>query len=143
MIPNQIKIHRVHPDARIPTQGSKEAAGYDLYATEDCEIPPKEWRTSPTGIVLGIPTGYYGKIEARSGMAVKDGISTLAGVIDSDFTGPIKVVLMNHSFVTKTVRKGDRVGQIIFLKHECPELVEVGTIQHTERGSAGFGSTGK
>ena len=128
---------------KIPVRSSTEAAGYDIFArlNEDLTIPAGEQRLIPGGFKMRIQKGYYGKIEARSGLAFKHGIRIGAGVIDSDFLGEIGVVFCNHSKSDYTVKNGDRVAQIIFLKHETPVLVEQ-KLSKTERGEGGFGSTG-
>lgn len=143
MIPNTIHIQLLHREATAPTQGSSGAAGFDLYSIVDLELPPQEWRAIDTGVALAIPEGYYGKIESRSGLAFREGITAIAGVIDSDYRDAIKVILLNNSFRGFRVRKGDRIGQIVFLKHESPELVVVQELNSTERGTGGFGSTGR
>jgi dUTP pyrophosphatase len=89
-----------------------------------------------------LPNGVYGRVAPRSGLAVKHGIQVGAGVVDPDYTGEVKVVLFNHGDKDFEVKKGDRVAQLILERCETPEVEEVGTVEDTERGAGGFGSTG-
>jgi dUTP pyrophosphatase len=142
MIPDHVQIQLNHFNAKKPTKGSEHAAGYDLFAIEEMTIRKGQWAAVETGVALQIPPGYYAKIEARSGLAAKRGIETLAGVIDSDFRGSIKAILLNNCDLDFIIHAGDRVAQIIFLKHESPELVEVNFLSASQRGQNGFGSSG-
>lgn len=125
-------------------RGSSNAAGYDLKAIESGSISPLSRSIIRTGIRVEIPVGYYGRVAPRSGLAVKNGINVLAGVIDSDYRGEIMVVLHNtdqhHSY---HYEKGDRIAQLII--ETCHHLVieYVDSLESTERGKDGFGSTGK
>lgn len=134
-----------------PTYGSFEAIGLDLRldlgAPDAPPVPihPRGMRRMPTGLVVAIPAGHYGRIAPRSGLAVKHGIDVLAGVIDSDYRGEIQVILINHSDQTVHFRHGDRIAQLILEKATRPKLVAVDRIEdlgNTERGAGGFGSTG-
>ena len=118
-------------------------AGADLKASEDTVIPSKGRCLVSTGISMAIPIGYVGLIWPRSGLAVKHGIDSGAGVIDSGYRGEIRVLLFNHSESDFEVVKGDRIAQILIQKIESPQFVQVETLDETERGSGGFGSTGK
>jgi dUTP pyrophosphatase len=125
-------------------QNAKEGdAGSDLRASEELIIPSKGRCLVPTGISIAIPRGYVGLIWPRSGLAVKHGIDSGAGVIDSGYRGEIRVLLFNHSDVDFKVVKGDRIAQILIQKVETPQFVQVETLDETERGAGGFGSTGK
>ncbi|KRE33273.1 dUTP diphosphatase [Paenibacillus sp. Soil724D2] len=137
----QIKFKKLHPDAQIPTRGTEEAAGLDLYALEDCEI----WDQASirTGIMCEIPKGYFGKVEARSGLSFKNGIETGAGVIDSDFRGEIGVKLYNSKMEVYVVKKGQRIAQMIIQPYLMCTPVEAEIDTDTERGANGFGSTGR
>jgi len=118
-------------------------AGLDLCSSEDLAIPPGQRKAVPTGIAVEIPDGYYGRVAPRSGLAVKHGIDVLAGVIDSGYRGEIRAVLLNtDSEKTFEVRRGDRIAQLIVERHYNFELEEAENLSHSDRGSAGFGSSG-
>ena len=110
---DNIQVRKIKPDAKIPSKGSKRAAGRDLHANEDSVVPHMGRRLIGTGISLGLPEGTYGRIAPRSGLALHNGITTGAGVIDADYTGEIKVLLMNTSNDEYRVQKDDRIAQII------------------------------
>lgn len=132
--------------AKTPTRASTGSAGYDLAAAEDVVIEPNTWKGVDTGIILQIPTTEcYARIAPRSGLAFKRGIDVLAGVIDSDYRDSIKVILMNHGPTPFTIKAGDRIAQFIIERVLTPNLVEIphGHLTSTERGTGGFGSTGK
>lgn len=129
-------------DARVPSREGK-AAGYDAYATSNVAIPPGGRALISTGLKIAAPSGTYIRIAPRSGLAWKHGIQTGAGVVDEDYRGEIKVLLFNHGAEEFQVNKGDRVAQLIFEKIVTPELMVVPSLDDTERGEGGFGSTGK
>lgn len=124
-------------------RGHEGDAGIDLIANENVTIPSGRSVAVHTGISFKIPDGMYGKIESRSGLATGQGIHHIAGVIDSGYRGEIIVGLENRGRGSYDVLKGDRIAQIIFQKYEALEPVCVETVStKTERGEAGFGSTG-
>ena len=137
-----LRVKKLNQNATLPTRGSGGAVGYDLYSTEEVVVPPTHRALVGTGIAIVLPVGVYGRVAPRSGLAVKHGIQVGAGVIDPDYTGEIKVVLFNHGDKDFEVKKGDRVAQLILERCETPEVEEVGTVEETERGAGGFGSTG-
>ncbi|MBW0535395.1 hypothetical protein O181_075110 [Austropuccinia psidii MF-1] len=137
-----LQVQRLSSNATLPTRGSKAAAGYDLYASADTLIKKDGRAIVPTDIVIALPPSTYGRVAPRSGLAVKYGIDTGAGVIDEDYRGPVGVVLFNHGDQDFQVRKGDRVAQLIIEKILTPEVTEVQSLTETERGAGGFGSTG-
>ncbi len=137
-----MQVRLLSKDARIPTRGSAEAAGYDLYASDDVRIQHGSRAVVSTGIALKIPAGHYGKIESRSGLALNNGLIALAGVIDSDYRGEVKVILANISSETITILTGTRVAQIIIVPYVNPDIMLVDSLEVTQRGSGGFGSTG-
>lgn len=139
----KMNIHLNDDNAKLPTRGSNESAGYDLYSSEDGIILPYSHKLISTGITLEIPKGYYGKIAPRSGLAYKNGIDIFAGIIDSDYRGVIKCILYNSSNTEFKYNIGDRIAQIIFHKHEIYEFNIIEHINETDRSSKGFGSTGK
>lgn len=126
-----------------PKRSTSGAAGYDIYSAESQAIFPNERYAFKTNLFLKIPEGYYGRICPRSGLAVKSGIDVLAGVIDSDYIGEIKVVLINLGQYPEKINVGDKIAQIIFQKYEIVSFEEVDDLSKTDRGDNGFGSTGR
>lgn len=141
-LPDVLQVQRLSDNATIPTRGSKFAAGYDLYASADMVILKGGRTVVPTDITIAVPPSTYGRVAPRSGLAVKHGIDTGAGVIDEDYRGPVGVVLFNHGDQDFEVKKGDRIAQLVIEKITTPEIREVQTMTETERGAGGFGSTG-
>jgi dUTP pyrophosphatase len=143
----KINVKLLRPGAQMPTYGSVEAAGADLYACLDATvtIQPGQTVLIPTGFALEVPKGCAGLVYARSSMAVKRGLAPAnkVGVIDSDYRGEIKVVLLNHGKETQIVEHGERVAQFIITPVLTPAYEEVEELTDTQRGTGGFGSTGK
>jgi len=135
-------IKKLVVNARTPTRGSKFSAGYDLYSAENITVKAKNRSLVSIGLAIKVPEGYYGRIASRSGLAVKYGIDVGAGVIDSDYTGPVKVLLFNHGDEDFVVSEGDRVAQLIIEKIGHLNINVVNELTETIRGSGGFGSTG-
>lgn len=128
--------------AKMPTKGSDASAGWDLYADTDMMIEPNlKIHKVPTGIKIGLPTGTYGSIRPRSGLASKN-ITTDAGVIDRDYTGEVKVMIRNFSGIPFHVKKGDRIAQMVVECISEHAIEQVHTLEDTLRGNNGFGSTG-
>lgn len=144
----EIKIKKLYKNAVIPTRGSGEAAGYDLYAClggfEECEISPNTTMKIGTGIAAEIPNGYFGAVFARSGLAAKKGLrpANCVGVIDSDYRGEIMVALHNDTKYTQTIKAYERIAQLVILPYLNVSFKEVDELSDTERGEGGFGSTG-
>lgn len=142
----KVKIKKLDPEAKIPVYGSEFSAGADLFALTggDVVLMPGETAVIPTGIALEIPEGWTGLIFARSGLATKSGLAPAnkVGVIDSDYRGEIKVALHNHSDKPGTVKRGDRVAQLVIVPYLKADFFEADGLEDTERGSGGFGSTG-
>jgi dUTP pyrophosphatase len=134
-------VKRNFDDALIPTRGSEHSAGYDLYSYEENSILSGETKLFNTGISFTVPEGTYGRIAPRSGLS-KKGLLVNAGVIDRDYTGPVKVMLHNLSHDTYIVKKKDRIAQLILEKIKVSTIEEVEELVKTDRGSGGFGSTG-
>ena len=140
----QINVKKLSENATIPSQGTSFAAGYDLYAAEDAVVVCGTRKLIKTNISMEINPGYYGRIAPRSGLAYKNGIDILAGVIDSDYRGDIGVILYNtDKNIDFTVKKGDRIAQIIFEACYTATLNNVDNLDNTLRQAGGFGSTGK
>lgn len=144
---DKIRVKRLCREAILPTYGSKYAAGADLYACLEAPVTvqPGETFWVSTGISLEIPQGYAGLIYARSSMGAKRGLAPAnkVGVIDSDYRGEVRVVLLNHSKEPQTIAPGERVAQLVITPVFTPGFEEVQELNDTERGSGGFGSTGK
>jgi deoxyuridine 5'-triphosphate nucleotidohydrolase len=139
----QINVKKLSDFATIPTQGTKFAAGYDLYAAEDAVVVCGSRKLIKTNISMEITPGYYGRIAPRSGLAYKSGIDVLAGVIDCDYRGDIGVILYNtDKNIDFTVKKGDRIAQIIFEACYTATLNTVENLDNTLRQGGGYGSTG-
>lgn len=143
-MPCQFKVATVHANAVIPTRATSGSAGLDLSSVEDVVIPPSSWKSISTGIIVSIPVDAYARIAPRSGLAFRHGLAIGAGVVDSDFRGPIKVIMFNHGATEFAVKTGDRIAQLILEKIYTidPVLVIPSEIDETSRGSGGFGSTG-
>ena len=141
-----MKIKRLNNIATIPTRGSSEAAGYDLYSTSefDIEIPRHETVKIDTGIAVEIPKGCFGAIFARSGLATKKGLrpANAVGVIDSDYRGPLVVALHNDSNIAQYIGAKERIAQLVIIPYKEVEFEEVDELENTDRGDGGFGSTG-
>lgn len=143
----KIKTKKINKKAIIPTRGSEYSAGMDLYACLDNEIyiSPHETTLIDTGIAIELPKKTFGAICARSGLATKEGLAPAnkIGIIDSDYRGEIKVALHNHSNISRHIKNGDRIAQLIIIPYIPVNLIEVDNLNETERGDYGFGSTGK
>ena len=142
-----VKVKKLSPNAILPTYGSAEAAGADLYACLDAPvtIQPGETAWIGTGIALEVPKGCAGLVFARSSMGAKRGLAPAnkVGVIDSDYRGEIRVVLLNHGKEAQTVEHGERVAQFLITPVLTPAYEETEELSDTSRGIGGFGSTGK
>ena len=128
--------------AKMPTKAHKSDAGYDIYAPEAFGVAPKHSWTIDTGVHMVIPEGYVGFLKSKSGLNVKHGL-TGEGVVDAGYTGSIQVKLYNDSAAPYIFEKGDKVIQIVILPIPETELVQVDSLEETERGSNGFGSSGR
>lgn len=156
----QVPTKKLTRHSTLPKYGSAGAIGADLFAdfTDDVGsvyvLAPGERRLFKTGIAMAIPEGYYGRVAPRSGLAVKQGIMVLAGVIDSDYRGEIGVILFNSGFIHNKpsgtivpaddviIKHGDRIAQIIFERADVAHLKVVDELEDTARDAGGFGSTG-
>lgn len=143
---NSVRVKKLNPAATLPAYGTPGAAGADLYAClpEPVVIAPGETFWVPTGLSLEIPSGYAGLVFARSSMGAKRGLAPAnkVGVIDSDYRGEVRVVLLNHSRQNQTVSPGERVAQLLITPVLAPAFVLADELEQTQRGSGGFGSTG-
>jgi dUTP pyrophosphatase len=139
---NKLRFRRLHPEARLPTRGSRHAAGLDLYSIEAVTIEAGGRAGVRTGLAVAIPTGFYGRVAPRSGLAVRHGIDLLAGVIDGDYRGEIICAVINHGSEPFVAEKGTRIAQLIVEAIITPEPVWADELDETDRGARGFGSTG-
>lgn len=141
-----IRVKKVRENAKLPSYGSAEAAGADLYACLDDAVTVKPGETIwiPTGIALEVPKGCAGLIYARSSLGTKRGLAPAnkVGVVDSDYRGEIQVVLYNHSTIAQTIDHGERIAQFLITPVLTPEYIESDALSDTDRGAGGFGSTG-
>jgi dUTP pyrophosphatase len=126
----------------LPAYSAAGAAGPDLVAAEEVTLAPGAWASVGTGLSLEIPSGHVGLVWPRSGLAVRHGIDTLAGVIDSDYRGEMRVVLVNHGREPYRIAAGDRIAQLLLQRVERAEMVR-GDLADSARGAGGFGSTGR
>ena len=142
-----IKIKKLDEKAMVPTYGTPFSAGADLYACtdEDITINPGETVFVHTGLSIEIPEGYAGLVYARSGLASKKGLAPAnkVGVVDSDYRGEMMVALFNHSKEAKTVSNGERIAQLVIAPYITANFIVSDELSDTDRGSGGFGSTGK
>jgi dUTP pyrophosphatase len=127
----------------VPAYASVGAAGADLRASEAVDIPPGDRAAVPTGLRLQLPSSHVGLVWPRSGLAVRHGIDTLAGVIDSDYRGEVRVVLVNHGERAFRIAAGDRIAQLLVQRVERVTFVATRALEDTDRGAGGFGSTGR
>lgn len=131
----------------LPSYETAYAAGMDLRAAldEPVSLAPMERKLIPTGLYIALPQGYEAQIRPRSGLAFKHGITVLnsPGTIDADYRGEIKVLLINYGTAYFEIKPGERIAQMIVAKHETVSWNQVTTLDETERGAGGYGSTGK
>ena len=142
----EVRIKKLNENAIIPTRGSRESAGYDLYACCDdvVAIEPHKTEKIGTGLAIQPPKGYFGAIMARSGLATKNGLrpANCTGVCDQDYSGEYIVALHNDTNYLQVINPGDRIAQLVFLPYIDAEFYEVNKLNKTGRGDGGFGSTG-
>lgn len=144
MVETFVKL--THENAIMPTKGSEDAAGWDLYAVDDYCIWPQETKMVETGVVFELPKGTFGGLFSRSGLSTKKSLILVngVGVIDSDFRSSVKVPLFNVGNERQWIKKGDRIAQLVILPYaNLVRLVLSDKLSETERGSGGFGSTGE
>lgn len=144
---DKINVKLLRAGAKLPTYGTAEAAGADLYACleEPVTVLPGQTVFVPTGFAMEVPVGCAGLIYARSGLACKRGLAPAnkVGVIDSDYRGEVIVALHNHGSQPQTIEHGERIAQLVITPVFTPGFCQVTELENTQRGSGGFGSTGK
>ena len=139
---------QLNDGARLPVYSSAQAAGADLCAClgngRTMTLEPHRWALVPTGMRIALPEGFEAQVRPRSGLAAKSGITVLnsPGTVDSDYRGEVKVILINHSDVPFVINDGDRIAQMVIARHETASFAVVPSLEDTERGEGGFGSTG-
>jgi dUTP pyrophosphatase len=141
-----LNFTRLSEDAREPSRAHDGDAGFDLYAVEPASIAPGERASVGTGIALAIPEGWAGLVLPRSGLASRHGITlpNAPGLIDAGYRGEVRVLLLNTDAREPfEVAPGDRIAQLVLVRHESPELIEVASLEETVRGAGGFGSSGR
>lgn len=137
-----LRFKQLEPSAVLPRRGSAHAAGLDVCSIEDIEIGPKQRLLARTGLAVAIPPGFYGRIAPRSGLAAKNGLDVLAGVIDSDYRGEVCCLLYNTSDEVIKLAAGSKICQLLVEQIITPEAVWATDLDETARGAGGFGSTG-
>lgn len=149
----QLRVKLLHPESKVPTYGSEEAAGADLYVNlkltvgiplaDEYALAPGESKLFKTGVAVEFMPGTYGDIRGRSGLAFKNGIAVLGGIIDSDYRGDIGVILLNTLDEPLVIKHGDRIAQMIITPYVRGIFELAESLDDTNRGEDGFGSTGK
>jgi dUTP pyrophosphatase len=140
-----LEITLLHPDAVPPARSRSGDAGFDLRATERVSIPQEGRRLVGTGVAIALPEGVAGLVTPRSGLAIEHGLALLnaPGLIDPNYRGEIKVILHNTGDRRYTVEAGDRIAQLLLVPYWAPEIEMVDELSPTDRGSSGFGSSGR
>jgi dUTP pyrophosphatase len=138
----ELKVKRIHPDARLPLYGHPGDAGLDLFAVAPVDLEPGRAEAVPTGIQMAVPKGYVGLIWDKSGISLA-GIHRLAGVVDAGYRGEVKVVLINLGRESFRVEKGMKIAQILVQPVSEMQVRETRELDATRRGEGGFGSTGR
>lgn len=139
----KLKVKKTHPDAKLPQYATAGDAGMDLFASEAITLNPGEFIGVSTGVAMEIPDGFVGLIWDKSGLSIKNGLKQMGGVIDSSYRGEVKVGMVNLSDKKFTFEKGHKVAQMLIQKVEHVDIEEAEELSDTERGTGGFGSTGK
>lgn len=137
-----VRVQKLDENAHVPDYAHDSDAGCDLYANESVSIAPHERALVKTGIAMAIPEGFAGLVWDKSGLAVRNGLHRLAGVIDAGYRGEIQVALVNLGSEPVAIAKGQKIAQMLFQKIEHAQLELVSELDDTSRGKGGFGSTG-
>lgn len=139
-----LRFKKIHPAAVLPAYAHEGDAGMDVRSVDDVEISPGSRALVHTGLVMMLPRGYEAQVRPRSGLALKHGVTVLntPGTIDEGYRGEVGVILANFGDAAFSVKKGDRIAQIVVAPVTRADIVETGEVDGTERGGGGFGSTG-
>jgi dUTP pyrophosphatase len=142
---DQLEVKLLHPDARPPVRGREGDAGYDLSCVESFVLRPGERKMVPTGVAIALPPGVAGLVTPRSGLAIRHGIACVnsPGLIDPNYRGELRVILVNHGEEMYRAHAGDRIAQLLLVPYFAPDMVVVDELPETERGEHGFGSSGR
>jgi dUTP pyrophosphatase len=142
---DQLEVKLLHPEARAPMRGREGDAGYDLSCVESFVLRPGERKLVPTGVAIALPEGVAGLVMPRSGLAHRHGIACVnsPGLIDPNYRGELRVVLVNHGDEMWRAHAGDRIAQLLLVPYWAPELRVVDELPGSERGADGFGSSGR
>ena len=139
---DSLSFERLEPRAVLPTRGSPLSAGLDIYCIDELRIEARGRRRARTGLAVSIPEGFYGRLAPRSGLAAEQGLDVLAGVIDADYRGEIICLLYNTTDEAIVLPEMSKICQLIIERIITPLPVWAEQLEKTERGVAGFGSTG-
>lgn len=139
----KLKIKKLREDAMIPSFNHDTDAGLDMYSVDEVLVAPQERKAVDTGIALELPKGHAGLVWDRSGLALKEGIITMGGVIDEGYRGEIKIIVYNMTDQYYQIKKGDRIAQMLIQKVEHPKIEVTGMLSESDREAKGFGSSGK
>ncbi len=137
----ELKVKRIHPDAKLPVYGHPGDAGLDLFAVADRELAPGEVFAVPTGVRVAVPPGHVGLVWDKSGISLNR-VHRLAGVIDAGYRGEVQVVMINLGGTPFAIRKGMKIAQMLVQPVTSVTVVESDALDDTSRGQGGFGSTG-
>ncbi len=142
---DQLEVKLLHPQARPPARGREGDAGYDLSCVEPFVLRPGERRMVATGVAIALPPGVAGLVMPRSGLAHRHGIACVnsPGLIDPNYRGELRVILVNHGEEMFRAHAGDRIAQLLLVPYWTPELRVVDELPESERGDGGFGSSGR
>jgi dUTP pyrophosphatase len=140
----ELRLRRLDPSIALPSYARDGDAGLDLRAAHDAMLEPGARSVIGTGLAVAIPAGFAGFVLPRSGLALSHGVTVLnaPGLVDAGYRGELKVLLVNHGAAPLTVRRGDRIAQLVVQRVERAEPIEVVELPASERGAGGFGSTG-
>jgi dUTP pyrophosphatase len=143
----QVRFARLpsNPDLPLPARATPNAAGYDIRSAEEAvTLRPGEIRLVGTGLVMELPEGVECQVRPRSGLALRHGITlpNSPGTIDPDYRGEVRIIMQNRGSEAVTLRRGERIAQLVFSRFEVPAIAQADELSATERGDAGFGSTG-
>lgn len=144
---NPVRIQRLagNPDLPLPERATEGSAGYDVRSADpDFVLAPGERRLVGTGLAFAVPPGFEIQVRPRSGMALRYGVTipNSPGTIDSDYRGELRVIIQNGGTQPVPIARGERIAQLVFARYEAPTLLEVPSLDDTQRGPGGFGSTG-
>ena len=140
----EVKVKKIHEDAKIPAYAHEGDSGMDLYSVEDTVLQPGETKLVKTGLQIAVPKGFEAQVRPKSGLAAKFGVTVLntPGTVDSGYRGEVMVILINHGKEEYKVEKGKKIAQMVIAKVEEAKIEVVEDLDDTTRKDGGFGSTG-